>query len=150
MDRNSETLALKETRSPTLMGPRSVDEGEKAMIPVEMDWSSDFSPVSQNSEDPLEGMSLGRSGKQVRRHTFAVTKPVMLVRVCPSQAERKVGPWMLLIVVAVQAVDTNGSTGVGWVPVRLWVVQGNLINSPPSARVYIIWRGGSGCGKLYA
>ena len=57
-DRNSETLALRKTRSPTFTELRTEDEVGKTIIPVEMDWSSVFSPASQNPEGPLEEMSL--------------------------------------------------------------------------------------------
>lgn len=56
-DRNSETLALRETMSPTLTEPRTVDEEEKTMIPVETDGSSVFWPASQNEVDPSEEVS---------------------------------------------------------------------------------------------
>ena len=62
-DRNSETLALRETKSPTLTEPRTAVEDEKTIRPVEMDWSSVFSPASQNAEGPLVEMSLGRGSK---------------------------------------------------------------------------------------
>lgn len=62
-DRNSETLASRETMSPTLTEPRMIDELEKTMIPVEMDWSLVSSPASQNAEGPLGKMSLGRSSR---------------------------------------------------------------------------------------
>ena len=59
-DRNSETLALRETKSPTLTEPRTAVEDEKTIRPVEMDWSSVFSPASQNAEDPLGEDELGK------------------------------------------------------------------------------------------
>jgi len=58
-------LALRETRSPTFTEPRTEDEVEKTIIPVEMEWSSVISPASQNPEGPLEEMSLERGSRGV-------------------------------------------------------------------------------------
>ena len=44
-----------------------VEEEEKTMIPVEVDWSSLFSPASQNELGPSERVSSG--GKGVRGGT---------------------------------------------------------------------------------
>ena len=54
-DRNSATLAEREIRSPTLTDPRTVDDVEKTMTPVDMALSSVLSPASQNAVGPLEG-----------------------------------------------------------------------------------------------
>jgi hypothetical protein len=59
-ERNSETLASRETRSPTFTESRMVDEDEKTMIPVETDSSLVFSPASQNPDGPLKGVSSER------------------------------------------------------------------------------------------
>ena len=56
-DRNSETLAERESMSPTLTDPRTVDEVEYTMIPVEIARSSVFSPASQNAVGPFKEMN---------------------------------------------------------------------------------------------
>lgn len=43
--------------SPTLTDPRTVDEVEYTMIPVEIARSSVFSPASQNAVGPFKEMN---------------------------------------------------------------------------------------------